>query len=160
MDQPEIEVATCCKGIFTKLDYEIDYDLISQSEQIVARISPGDRHSNLTFVALNSNYIFYTKLFFVKYDESQISLQLDLYSMISANEQPPTNPATGKAQLQIDDAQWTADCQFVLIILRGASLSGQDDKSQASMPGTLCVLPRLGTSFVRILNPTRFNISR
>ena len=74
----------------------------------MCRSSPTE-HSNLVFLALNSTYIFYTKILFVKLDESQLALQLDLYSMISAHEQPPTDPVTGKAQLILDDAQWTSD---------------------------------------------------
>jgi hypothetical protein len=75
--------------------------------------------------------------------------------MVSANEQPPTNPVTGKAELIVDDVQWTPDDQFVLIVLKGAS-----GMVKLSLPGTLCILPRLGTSFIRVLNPTRYNISR
>lgn len=118
--------------------------------QLVCRTSPTD-HSNLIFIALNSTYIFYTKVLFVKLDESQLALQIDLYSLISANEQPPTDPATGKAQLIVDDAQWTSDGQFVVFALRGAP---------SDSVGTLCVLPRLGVSLVRVFNPTRFNLSR
>jgi len=67
------------KGIFSKLDYETD-----REETFIARRC--NRDGNLTFMALNSSYIFYTKLFFVKGDEAQIAVQLDLYSMVSANE--------------------------------------------------------------------------
>ena len=81
--------------------------------------------ANMCFVAINSSYIFYTKLLFIKYDESQIALQIDLFSLISASEQPPTDPVTGKAQLVVDDACWTPDEQFVLVMLRGSYLSQQ-----------------------------------
>ena len=101
---------------------------------------------------------------FVKHDESMIALKLDLYTLISASEQPPTDPATGKAQLIVDDARWTPDCQFVLILLRGAqdqqNASNNKKGSLVSTPGTLCILPRLGVSFIRVFNPTRFNISK
>ena len=63
---------------------------------------------------------------------------------------------TGKTQLYVEDAQWTPDDQFVLILLKGGN-SAPDGKS---MPGTLCILPRLGVSFIRIFNPTRFNLAR
>ena len=63
---------------------------------------------------------------------------------------------TGKAELIVDDAHWTPDDQFVLIVLKGAS----EMSSKVSLPGTLCILPRLGSSFIRVLNPTRFNIQR
>ena len=52
------------------MDYETDYDAVKKCDQIVSRASPGDLSYNMTFLALNSSYIFYTKLFFIKYDES------------------------------------------------------------------------------------------
>ena len=99
---------------------------------------------------------------FIKYDESQIALQMDLYSMIGSQEQPPTDPMTGKAQLIVDDAQWTPDNQFVLLLLRGATNSSHSSKQDFEnfTPGTLCILPRLGVSFIRVFNPTRFNFSK
>ena len=62
----------------------------------------------------------------------------------------------------VDDAQWTPDGHFVLILLKGAQNSLHEDKEAnfISTPGALCILPRLGVSFIRVLNPTRFNISR
>ena len=58
----------------------------------------------MTFVALNSSYMYYSKLFFVKADESQIALQIDLCSLIGPHESPPIDPVTGKVQLIVDDA--------------------------------------------------------
>lgn len=43
-------------------------------------------------------------------------------------------------------------------MLKGACNHQGMDK--ATSPGTLCILPRLGTSFIRVINPTRFNVSK
>jgi len=75
------------KKVYTKIEYENDDELLKKEDQIVARLSRLDtlhKAQNLTFIALNSSYLVYTKLIFVKYDESQIALQLDLYSMIGS----------------------------------------------------------------------------
>jgi hypothetical protein len=58
-----LQVDSFGKSIFTKLDYESD-----RPEELISRRCSGD--ANLTFLALNSSYIFYTKLFFVKNDEA------------------------------------------------------------------------------------------
>jgi hypothetical protein len=42
--------------------------------------------SNVQFVALNSTHVIYTKLLFIKTDESSVALQLDLYSLIDAHD--------------------------------------------------------------------------
>ena len=146
-----------------KLDYENDFEQLPHVDQLISRASNStkdwvDKEHNLTFVALNSSFIFYTKLMFIKYDESQVALQIDLYSLIGTHEQPPTNTETGKAELIVEDAQWTPDNQFVLILLRGASSSHRNLDHKAYRPGTLCILPRLGVQFTRIFNPTRFNL--
>jgi hypothetical protein len=80
----------CEKTVYTKLDYETEMGTLSDKDrlfdhQMACRSSPTE-HSNLLFIALNSTYIFYTKVLFVKLDESQLALQIDLYSMISAHE--------------------------------------------------------------------------
>jgi hypothetical protein len=96
------------------LDYETDISLQERSDQIILRNSNDQtdgmcKKSNIAFIALNSSYIYYTKLLFVKYDESQVAVSINLFSMIGSQEQPPTNPKTGKVNLQVDDAQWTPD---------------------------------------------------
>ena len=61
--------------MYTKLDYENDLAILNEQDQIIARKSVNTSfESNLTFVALNSSYIYYTKLLFIKPDESQVAL--------------------------------------------------------------------------------------
>jgi hypothetical protein len=61
--------------MYTKLDYENEIAILGEQEQIIARKSINSNfESNITFVALNSSYIYYTKLLFIKPDESQIAL--------------------------------------------------------------------------------------
>lgn len=79
------------KKVYTKIDYENDWNQLCQEDQIISRISRkqqegNQKQMNLTFLVLNSSYIVYTKLMFIKYDESQIALQMDLYSMIGSQE--------------------------------------------------------------------------
>jgi hypothetical protein len=96
--------------LITKVDYETDLDSLVLKDQVVSRMATTqyqvDKNiqRNITFMALNSSFVYYTKLMFIKHDESGLNLQLDLFSMISASEQVPANPITGKAQLQVDDA--------------------------------------------------------
>ena len=102
-----IEYNICHRSVFTKLDYETELEAISKNDQMVSRMTTNQ--SNLQFVALNSTHMVYTKLMFIKTDESTLALQLDLYTLINPNDQPPINQNTGKAELIVDDAQWTPD---------------------------------------------------
>jgi hypothetical protein len=51
----------------------------------------------------------------------------------------------GKANLQVDDIQWTLNDAFVLIMFS---------------TGALAVLPRLGSQLLQVFNPTLANVQR
>lgn len=118
--------------------------------------------SNLHFVALNSSHVFYTKLMFVKSDEGMVALALDLYTLVNAFESPPVNEH-GKTQLIVDDAQWTRNSQFVVLVLAGARTTGlmsnaTSAKTNNQCPATICILPRLGVALTQVINPTLVNL--
>ena len=62
----------------TKIDYETEMELMEDKEKVILRMCnagelPGQKtiqNRNLAFLAINSTFVFYTKLMFIKYDES------------------------------------------------------------------------------------------
>lgn len=72
------------------------------------------------FIALNSSYLYYSKFLFVKMGDVKQALQIDMLSLVGVQEQPPTDDQ-GRVILRVEDARWTQDSQFVIIILKGAS---------------------------------------
>jgi len=69
---------------------------------------------------------------------------IKLFDFVSPDD-CPTFDSRGKTNLCIDDAAWTNNDAFVLLMFSSCSFA---------------VLPRLGSSLIQIFNPTILNISQ
>jgi hypothetical protein len=65
-------------------------------------------------------------------------------NLIKADDSPPVLNRTGRQSLEIIELQWTHNDAFVLVLFT---------------TGALAVLPRLASSFIKVMNPTRLNFS-
>lgn len=74
--------------------------------------------------------------------QTKFASQLNLFEFVSAEDGPPFD-LKGQTNLQVDDLAWSHSDAFVLLMLNS---------------GALAVLPRLGNSLIRILNPTLPNV--
>jgi hypothetical protein len=68
-DSYETQVSS--SNFYTKLEYSNDFQKLEEADQIVSRMS---RRADYLFVALNSSYMFYTKLMYIQMDGSHISM--------------------------------------------------------------------------------------
>jgi hypothetical protein len=75
--------------------------------------------------------------------ETSLSVSLKLFDFVTPDDSPSFD-SRGKTNLCIDDAAWTNNDAFVLIIFNSM---------------TFAILPRLGNTLVAIFNPTIQNIS-
>lgn len=94
-------------------------------------------------IVTNSQHIFYCQLLFVSL-ENNFSTSMKLFNFQQQYESPPLD-RRGKANLQVDDIQWTLNDAFVLVMFS---------------TGALAVLPRLGSQLLSVFNPTLANIPR
>jgi hypothetical protein len=80
---------------------------------------------------------------FTSFDTS-LSVVIKLFDFVKPDDCPSFD-SRGKTNLCIDDACWTSNDAFVILIFNSF---------------TFAILPRLGNSLVAIYNPTMENISQ
>jgi len=85
----------------------------------------------------------YCQAMFTSFDTS-LSVVLKLFDFVQPDDCPSFD-TRGKTNLCIDDASWTSNDAFVILIFNSF---------------TFAVLPRLGKSLIAIFNPTIQNISQ
>jgi hypothetical protein len=85
----------------------------------------------------------YCQAMFTSFDTS-LSVVLKLFDFVQPDDCPSFD-TRGKTNLCIDDASWTSNDAFVILIFNSF---------------TFAVLPRLGKSLIAIFNPTLQNISQ
>ena len=76
--------------------------------------------------------------------KSSFATTNSIYEFISSDDNPPFD-AKGKTNLQIDDMAWTLNDAFLIMLFN---------------TGALAVMPRLGSSLLKIFNPTVINLDR
>jgi hypothetical protein len=84
----------------------------------------------------------YCQAFFTSFDTS-LSVNIKLFDYVTPDDCPSFDNR-GKTNLCIDDAAWTKNDAFIILIFNFC---------------TFAVLPRLGNSLIAIFNPTIANIS-
>ncbi len=84
----------------------------------------------------------YCQALFISFDTS-FSVVLKLFDFVKPDDCPSFDNR-GKTNLCIDDAAWTKNDAFVILIFNSF---------------TFAILPRLGNSLISIFNPTITNIS-
>lgn len=101
-----------------------------------------DSNCQLAFTVLNSPHMVYCSVVFSNFDSS-LAVQIKLMDFVEPDDCPCFDNR-GKTNLCIDDAHWTSNDAFVIILF--SSL-------------TFAVLPRLGSNLIATYNPTIINIS-
>jgi hypothetical protein len=101
-----------------------------------------DNSGQLSFSILNSPHMLYCQAIFTCFDTS-LSVVIKLFDFVKPDDCPSFD-TRGKTNLCIDDASWTANDAFVIIVFNSS---------------TFAIIPRLGNSLVAIYNPTLQNIS-
>jgi hypothetical protein len=113
------------------------------SQKIPSILTKLDSSSSLSFTVLNSPHMLYCQAMFTSFDTS-LSVVLKLFDFVQPDDCPSFD-TRGKTNLCIDDASWTSNDAFVILIFNSF---------------TFAVLPRLGKSLIAIFNPTLQNISQ
>ena len=67
-------------SIVTELEYQNDDQVVGAEEQLLVRAEPTGSHSgNLVLVVINSSFLVYTKVCFIRRDERQLGLAVSLF---------------------------------------------------------------------------------
>jgi hypothetical protein len=96
-----------------------------------------DSTGQMLVVVVNSIHMIYCQIAFVSFEKSFCTCT-SLYSFVTPSDSPPSD-VKGKTNLQVDDIEWTHSDAFVLIVFN---------------TGAIAVLPRMGSHFIQIVNPT------
>ena len=96
-----------------------------------------DNSCSLTFTVLNSPHMLYCQALFTNFDTS-FSVVLKVFDFVTPDDCPSFDNK-GKTSLCIDDAAWTSNDAFVILIFNSF---------------TLAILPRLGNALIAFYNPT------
>jgi len=106
--------------------------------QVITRM---DNSGILCFTVLNSVHMIYCQFLFHNLD-TKIGTCQKMFDFVGPDDSPPFDQR-GKTNLCVQDAQWTNNDAFLVVLFKANSFG---------------VIPRLGSQFVEIYNPTIVNI--